>query len=145
MQIPRLASLARDDLRYCGPETRHAASLRGALSLPGLFRVVAGAVADFVIEVGIGKRYLDVAEVGVGQLLLGVVADEVLRPQLLGDLVEGGIELGHAGGVVVLAAGVVGKLDKRVLSANVAASIRLNRDDDDAVDNCLRLLRGADG
>src|SRR5438270_13208378 len=71
-----------------------------------LCRVVAGAVADFVIKTRLRERDFDAAKVGVGELLLGVVTDQVLGAQLVGDLMECDIELGGTGSIKVLSAGL---------------------------------------
>ena len=50
---------------------------------------------------------------------------------------ESGVELGGTGSVIVLAAGIVRKLDESVLAANVASGVGFDGDDDDAVNDGL--------
>src|SRR3954469_11329792 len=94
--------------------------------LPG---VVAGAMADFVIQPRLGEGDFDAAEFGVGKLLLGVIADQVLRAQFLRDLMEGGIELGDTRGIVMFPTSIVGELDQGILATNVASGVGLDGND----------------
>src|SRR5947207_1984761 len=86
---------------------------------------------------------LNAAEVGIGQSLLGIVGQQILGAQLLGNLLKGAVELWGGGGVIILAPSVVRKLDERVLAAGVASRAGLDGHDDDAVKNGLRLLGAA--
>src|SRR5438552_4474056 len=98
-----------------------------------------------VFAVSLRDLNLDASEVGVGQALLGIVGEQVLRAQLLGNLLKGAIELGSGSSVVILAAGVVRKLNEGVLAAGVASGAGFYGHDDDAVKNRLRLLGAAQG
>src|SRR5205085_10565867 len=86
---------------------------------------------------------LDAPEIGVGQTLLGIVSQQILRAQLLGNFLKCPIELWSGSCVVVLAAGVVRKLNERVFAASVASWASFDGHDDDAVQNGLRLLGAA--
>src|SRR6266850_3997568 len=110
---------------------------RSKLHRAYLFRVIAGAMADFVVQAGLSERDFDAAKVGVRELLLGIVADQVLSAEFIGNLAKGSIELTHAGRVVVFPAGVVGELNQSILAADVATRVGLDGHDDDAVDDGL--------
>src|SRR5438874_2351880 len=106
--------------------------------------VIARTMADGqVFAVSLRDLNLDPPEVGVGQTLLGIVGEQVLRAQLLGNLLKGAIELRSGSCVVVLAAGVVRKLNERVFAASVASRAGFYGHDDDAVQNRLGLLGAA--
>src|SRR5438552_17306054 len=85
--------------------------------------VIARTMADGQIF-GAGLRCdlnFNASEVGVGQALLGIVGQQILRAQLPGNLLKRPIELRSGSCVVVLATGVVRKLNERVLAASVAS------------------------
>src|SRR5271157_2067519 len=84
---------------------------------------------------------LNAAEARVGQSRTGVVSNQVLCAQLVADLAESGVQLLQTAGVEVLPAGIAGELDERMFSADVAAGAVFDGNDDDAVQDDLRLLR----
>src|ERR1700761_6882662 len=103
--------------------------------------VIAGAVAD-VKGLRLRARNADanVMKARAGHLLGGVIAEQILRSQILRDLREGLVEATGAG-VKILAAGLLGERDEGVLTAGIAPSAGLNRHVDDAVDHHLAAQR----
>ena len=97
----------------------------------GWIRVVAGAVADVEsIGGGAGHRHLQAMEIKPQHLVVGIIAEQVLRAQVVAHLGKGLVESAF-GGVEAFAAGLFGKRDQGVFSAQVAAGAGLDGHIDD--------------
>src|SRR3954454_18029101 len=76
--------------------------------------------------------HVDLPEIRRGTTRHGIVAQQVLRPKFVADLLEGLLELSHTRRVVILSTSVVRDLDERVLAAGVASGACFHRDIDQA-------------
>ena len=84
--------------------------------------------------------HLEASKVRARHTIGGIIGQQILGAKLVADLAEGVVDFVRGSSVKVAAAGVLGKLNQRVLAAGVATRAGLNGDDDDAVDDRLGFL-----
>src|ERR1700722_2323076 len=88
---------------------------------------------------------VNAAKTGIRRVSRGIVCQQILGPELIANPPKGFVELRHRSGVEILAAGIFGYLNERVLAAEIATRASFYGDDNDAVYNGFSFLGGTHG
>src|SRR5579863_2753061 len=89
--------------------------------------------------------HLNTAKVRISQTSRRIIAKQVLSTEFIADLAEGFVELRHRCSVKIFAPGVGRDLNERMFPAQVAPGTGLDGHINDAINDGVRFLCGADG